>query len=219
MKILLRLSIWVLVILLPVVAIFSAQNLVSRAPDLYRYEFTAGNVSREYELGGSDSELAQFFSDFMWGKEKQFSLQVAINEQDQDLFTIYEEIVAQKVRAFLNLWGVIAIVALLLVVASIVLLRYYDLREKIRWAFKVSWVWFAILWASLTAIFILPSFSVRVFSFLDAIPNGEDTLLLRLITPEFVENWFWAGIVFSVIGMTVIGFLLWSLSKPKLMFR
>lgn len=219
MKILLRLSIWVLVILLPVVAILSAQNLVSRAPDLYRYEFTAGNVSHEYEIGRSDSELAEFFSDFMWGKEKQFSLQVSVNEQEQDLFTIYEEIVAQKVRAFMNLWGAIAITAFLLAGISIVLLRHFDLRERIRWAYKVSWGWFALLWASLTAIFILPSFSVRLFSFLDAIPNGEDALLLRLITPEFVEDWFWAGIVISVIVMTVIGFLLWSLSKPKLMFR
>lgn len=219
MKILLRLSIWVLVILLPVVAILSAQNLVSRAPDLYRYEFTAGNVSHEYEIGRSDSELAEFFSDFMWGKEKQFSLQISVNEQEQDLFTIYEEIVAQKVRAFMNLWGAIAITAFLLAGISIVLLRHFDLRERIRWAYKVSWGWFALLWASLTAIFILPSFSVRLFSFLDAIPNGEDALLLRLITPEFVEDWFWAGIVISVIVMTVIGFLLWSLSKPKLMFR
>lgn len=219
MKILLRLSIWVLVILLPVVAILSAQNLVSRAPDLYRYEFTAGNVSHEYELGLSDSELAEFFSDFMWGKEKQFSLQLSVNEQEQDLFTIYEEIVAQQVRAFMNLGGAIAITALLLVGVSIVLLRHFDLRERIRWAYKVSWGWFALLWTILTAVFILPTFSVRLFSFLDAIPNGEDTLLLRLITAEFVEDWFWAGIVLSVIGMTVIGFLLWSLSKPKLMFR
>lgn len=219
MKILLRLSIWFLVILLPVIAIFSAMNLVSRAPDLYRYEFTAGNVSDEYEIGRSDSELAEFFSDFMWGKERQFSLQIAVNEQEQELFTIYEEIVARDVRAFLDFLGIITIAALLLVIISVGLLRRYDLREKIRWAYKVAWGWFAILWTILTSIFILPAFSIRLFSFLDVIPNSEDTLLLQLITVEFLKDWFLADVVLSIIVMTVIGFLLWSLSKPKLMFR
>lgn len=219
MKILLRLSIWALVILLPVVAILTAQNLVSRAPDLYRYEFTAGNVSHEYKIGSSDSELAEFFSDFMWGKERQFSLQVSVNEQEQDVFTIYEEIVAQTVRSFMNLTAAVAFAGLLLGAVSIGLLRRYDLREKIRWAYKVSWGWFVLLWMFLTAIFILPAFSVQLFSFLDVIPSSADSLLFRLITAEFMKDWFWAGIAFSVIGMTVIGFLLWSLSKPKLMFR
>jgi hypothetical protein len=74
MNIFYRILFVVIAVCIPAVSILSAFNIVFRMPDLYRYEFNRYEVASQVDLGITDDELGQFFSDFMMEKKDDFDL-------------------------------------------------------------------------------------------------------------------------------------------------
>ena len=72
MRVLVRILIGILVLCIPIVSILAAANLITRAPDLYSFEFTRSQVLTENKIRIDEKELSEYISDFMLGKEDEF---------------------------------------------------------------------------------------------------------------------------------------------------
>ena len=92
MSIFYRILFIIIAVCIPVVCILSAFNTVFRLPDLYVYEFNRNQIASEIDLGITDEELGQFFSDFMKGKEDEFDLFAEYRDREQAVFGTVEQI-------------------------------------------------------------------------------------------------------------------------------
>ena len=218
MKALVRILFAALILCIPVISVLAAENLVSRAPDLYTYEFTSSQVLHENNLSVNEKELGDFFSDYMMGKEKQFTYIADHNEREQGLFNNNEIIIMEKGRNLLNMLTYVLAAAILISIVALSVMIHFGLREKVRWAYRWSWVLYAAMWLGSAMVIAMPSLNNWMSKWISEESLGVDSFLLKLITPEFVKYWLLADIGISLLFMVLIGSVIWKVSKSKRIF-
>ncbi|MDD2215213.1 MAG: DUF1461 domain-containing protein [Eubacteriales bacterium] len=209
MRLLLRVLFAVLIFCLPVFSILAAENLICRAPDLYTYEFTKTQITREARIGVSERDLGEFFSDYFLGKKEEFSYITEYQDREQDLFNLRESNVMRNIRELLNHLTLFMFGVVLITIAAYWILLHYNRKEGIRLAFKWSLVFYGILWVT---------FGLILFPWAPFKSLETEDLLLRLITSGFITDWFLAGIFISAVVMGILGSITWKLTKPRRMF-
>lgn len=218
MRVIIRILIIALILSIPITAIVTTANLITRAPDLYTYELTSSQVLNEEDLVVEEEELSDFISDFMLGKESKFTYLAETYYGEVELFNNYEATIMRQVKYTLDYLIIILGVALLTLVIAILILLRNDLNQRLRSAFKWGFVLYTALWLIFAGVVSVPAtdswksiiFSVENF--------GEGSLLLKLFSGEFIRNWMLAELGISLIIMIIIGLIIWRITKPRRMF-
>lgn len=217
MNVLMRFLYIALILCIPVTSVLIAENLVSRAPDLYNYEFTKSQVLYDINAGVSDKEMGEYFSDFMMGKEKEFTY-IADEDRPVNLFNANESGTMEQVRYLLNVSAVILSAAVFIGTVAAAVFLYRLQKEKVRTAYKWSWAVYAGIIIGLFASIYIPAVNDIVFQWLYTDGFGADSLLMQLITPVFIRDWFIADFIISLIAMIVLGSVILRITRPKRMF-
>ncbi|WP_165445180.1 lipoprotein intramolecular transacylase Lit [Bacilliculturomica massiliensis] len=210
---------WV-VFLLPLVILAGAVNLIVRMPDFYQFEFNRTETPKTINLNVKNDDFADFFSDFMWGKKKEFELLVAndATDQEESVFPPEEQAAMERFRTILNLVSMAGAVALLPAAAAYYLWIRDGGKEQLRRAFLAS-VALLVVYAGFCVFGLL---SPGPSEFLKDVFMGgsfsEDGLLYYVFTKKFVLHGAAAAGAVTAIIYLVVGMATWSVTRPYRMF-
>ncbi len=218
MKVFYRIIIVVIAVCIPAVSILSAFNIVFRMPDLYRFEFNRNQTASQVDLGITDDELGQFFSDFMMGKKDDFDLFTEYRDREQAVFGTVEQINMENARKQLNLTLYILGGAGILSILGYLILLMKKKKYELRTAFKGGILVFT---ATLVLFyFLLNTDQTRMFLyryvFID--PFGADDVLPLMLTKQFSQLGLVAISAVSFIILLILASVTWRLTKPRRMF-
>lgn len=218
MKIMYRILMVILVVCIPVTAILAAYNAVLRLPDLYTYQFNDAQVTKEIGLRLSGDELGEFFSDYMLGKEENFSLVTDFRDREQEVFALHEQLTMAHIRALLDisLWVFAGGALLIFIVYGISLTR--NKKISLRSAYKFGVFLYLFLAGLSVGAFYYPETHQRMRDFLFQIPFGEEDVLPLMLTEAFARNSILFALAGGVVLLLVLGSVTWRLTKPRRMF-
>ena len=218
MSIFYRILLIIIAICIPVVAVFSALNIVFRMPDLYVYEFNSNQIANEIDLGIKDDELGQFFSDFMSGKEKDFNLFAEYRDREQSVFGTGEQINMENARKLLNytiyLFGGAFVLSIISCGIFLVKKKKYELRI----AFKTSMIVFAVLQVIIYILFYIGKIRTFFYGIIFVNPFGADDALPLMLTERFARLSLVSNSIVALILMVIFASVIWKLTKPRRMF-
>ena len=218
MSIFYRILLIIIAICIPVVAVFSALNIVFRMPDLYIYEFNSNQVANEIDLGKKDEELGQFFSDFMTGKEKEFDMFTEYRDREQAVFGTGEQINMENARKLLNDTLIIIGSAFILAMISCGIFLAKKKKYELRVAFKTSIIVFSVIQAAIYILFIIGKIREFIYGIVFVNPFGVDDALPLMLTERFARLSLLANSVVAMILMIICTSIIWRLTKPRRMF-
>lgn len=213
-----RIIFLVIVICIPAVTVLSALNIVVRLPDLYVYEFNRNQVANEVDLGISDEELGEFFSDFLKGKEEHFDLFAEYRDREQAVFGTVEQINMENARKLLDHTLYFLGGAAFLTIFSCCILLIKKRKHKLRTAFKFG---ILVQTIALVAFHIALYFDQsREFLYLRLFTNqfGADDVLPLMLTLQFAQISLVAISAVSLILLAILASAAWRLTKPRRMF-
>jgi len=218
MKIFYRILFIIVAICIPVTAVFTAANIVFRMPDLYVYEFNNNQVADEIDLGISDEELGQFFSDFMIGKMEEFDLVTDYRDREQAVFGTGEQINMEHARTLLNRTLYVLGGALILTVLSYWILLAKKKKLELRIAFKAGVFVFTAMQIMIYLFFYIAQLRTFFFNKIFIVAFGADDALPLMLTGEFARLSLVASTVISLVLLIILASVTWKLTKPRRMF-
>lgn len=218
MNIFYRILLVIIAVCIPAVSILGALNIVFRMPDLYSFEFNRNQIAGQIDLGITDDELGQFFSDFMMEKKDDFDLFTEYRDREQAVFGTVEQINMEHARKPLNLTVyVLGGVGILSVLSYLILLikkKKYELRIAFKggiFVFTITLVLFYILlYIDQTRVFLYRQI------FID--PFGADDVLPLMLTKQFAQMSLAAISAVSLVILLILASVTWRLTKPRRMF-
>lgn len=218
MNIFYRILLVIIAVCIPAVSILGALNIVFRMPDLYSFEFNRNQIAGQIDLGITDDELGQFFSDFMMEKKDDFDLFTEYRDREQAVFGTVEQINMEHARKQLNLTVyVLGGVGILSVLSYLILLikrKKYELRIAFKggiFVFTITLVLFYILlYIDQTRVFLYRQI------FID--PFGADDVLPLMLTKQFAQMSLAAISAVSLVILLILASVTWRLTKPRRMF-
>jgi hypothetical protein len=219
MRALYKILIVVLIICIPLTAIFAASNIALRLPDFYIYEFNKNEVTNEINLKITDEELGTFVSEFMREKHEAFELNVDDMSRDQQpVFNDSEQRIMSNLRDLLNFSFVMMAGLFIIIIAIYWLFLWNKLKWELRFAFKGGLVVFAVLVVLMVAAFNIPVTNELVGSFLMMDTLSAEDALTQMLTHTLARDVLIVGIVISIILLIIGGSITWRLTKPRRMF-
>jgi len=219
MKVFLRIVSIILAICVPVVAILGASNLIFRLPDLYTYEFRSKQVVKEINLGITDDELGDFFSNYMIGKNEEFDLIAEYRNRDQAVFGPVEQLNMENARNLLDYTGYVFGVSVLLLIAGYWILLNQNRKSFLRATFKGGVAVFVTLQILIFALFFNDNTRLVFYDLIFPNPYGAEDALPLILTEDFAKLCIYANSIISIIIMLIFLSITWSLTKPRRMFR
>ena len=211
---------WV-VFLLPLIILAGAVNLTVRMPDFYQFEFNRTETPKTINLNVKNDDFADFFSDFMWGKSKEFDL-ILVNDatdQEESVFPPEERAAMERFRTILNLASMAGAVALLPAAAAYYLLIRDGEKEQLRRAFLVSVAMLVVYTGFCIFSLLSPGPSDYLRDLFMGGSFSEDGLLYHIFTKEFVLHGAAAAGAVAAVVYLIVGMATWSMTRPYRMFR
>ena len=218
MSIFYRILAAVIAICIPVMALFTALNIVLRMPDLYIYEFNSNQVANEIDLGMTDDDLGQFFSDFMIGKVNEFELVAEYRDREQNVFGTSEQINMENARKLLNitLYIVGGTFALNALCYGIFLLK--KKKFELRIAYKAGIIVFTIMQAVIYIFYSIGKIRVWFYHYIFINPFGADDALPLMLTEKLAKMCLIADSFIALILIIILASVTWKMTKPRRMF-
>lgn len=218
MSIFYRILFIIIAVSIPVVSILSAFNVVFRLPDIYVYEFNRNQIAAEIDLGISDEELGQFFSEFMKGKEDDFDLFTEYRDREQAVFGTVEQINMENARRLLNdsLYVIGGTVFLAILSYFIFLLK--KKKQELRIAFKSGIFAFAIMLILFYAVFYIDQSRAFLYRQIFINPFGADDVLPLMLSEQFAQMSMLAVSAVALVILVILTSITWRLTKPRRMF-
>ncbi len=218
MNIFYRILFCVIAVCVPVVTILSGFNIVFRMPDLYVYEFNKNQTTKEVELGITNDELGEFFSDYMMGKEKELNLLVEYRDRERPVFGAVEKLNMENARELLNNSLFVLGGALILGVAGCGVFLAKKKKYELRGAFKAGILvqTLALIACSFALYFDQP----RSFLYHKICTSafGADDVLPLMLTKEYAQLSVAAASAVSIVLLVILVSVVWRLTKPRRMF-
>jgi hypothetical protein len=208
----------VIAVCIPVIAIFGALNVVFRMPDLYIYEFTNNEITKEIGVGIKDEELGQFFSDFMTDRKETFSLVAEYEDGEQQVFAKNEQLSMENARKLLNDSLFLIGGAAVLAIASYWILLIKKYKYELRVAFKGGIAVFAALQVLIYSLLFIKGIRAFLHNLIFNGTFGKDNSLPQMLTPHFGNLGVFASSAVAVVLMILLTSLTWRLTKPRRMF-
>jgi len=218
MNIFYRILLVVIAVCIPAVSILSAFNIVFRMPDLYRYEFNRYQVASQVDLGITDDELGQFFSDFMMEKKDDFDLFTEYRDREQAVFGTVEQINMENARKQLNFTLYILGGAGFFSVLSYLILLIKKKKYELRVAFKGGIFVFTITLVVFYLLLYIDQTRTFLYRYIFIDPFGADDVLPLMLTKQFSQMGMVATSAVSLIILLILASVTWRLTKPRRMF-
>jgi hypothetical protein len=187
-------------------------------PDLYVYEFNRNQVAKEIDLDIKDDELGQFFSDFMKGKNEEFSMDAEYRDREQTVFGTVEKINMDHFRALLNISLYILGGALISAAACGWFFWFKKMKYELRIAFKGGIFTQAVLLVIGYVAFNFHQIRAFFYNWIFNISFGADDVLPVMLTKEFAFLSLVAISTGSLIILAILASAVWRLTKPRRMF-
>jgi hypothetical protein len=218
MKIVNRTLFVLLILSIPLVCILTALNISARVPDLYRYDFNRSQVVKDIGLDVSNDDLADFFSEYMFGTLKDFQYTAYYTGRERPIFGMGEGVIMDQIRSLLNLS-----VKLLCTMAALILFACWFLlrqgrKEAVRYAYYAGVGLYVLIVAGMIAAAWESSLLVKLFGEFFLYHFDESDLVPQILTPAiFMENAVVAAFISFI--MLIAGFsIIKRLTRPDRMF-
>jgi hypothetical protein len=218
MNIFYRILFVVIAVCIPAVSILSAFNIVFRMPDLYRYEFNRYQVASQVDLGITDDELGQFFSDFMMEKKDDFDLFTEYRDREQAVFGTVEQINMENARKQLNFTLYIIGGAGILSVLSYLILLIKKKKYELRVAFKAGIFAFTVTLVLFYLLLYIDQTRTFLYRHIFIDPFGADDVLPIMFSKQFPQLSLVAISAVSLVILLILASVTWRLTKPRRMF-
>lgn len=218
MNIFYRILIFVIAVCIPAVSILSAFNIVFRMPDLYRFEFNRNQIASQVDLGITDDELGQFFSDFMMEKKDDFDLFTEYRNRDQAVFGTVEQINMENARKQLNFTLYILGGAGILTVLSYLILLIKKKKYELRGAYKGGIFVFTVTLVLFNILLYIDQTRTFLYRHIFIDPFGADDVLPLMLTKQFSQMSLVAISAVSLVILLILASVTWRLTKPRRMF-
>jgi len=218
MNIFYRILFIIIAVSVPAVSIIGAFNVVFRLPDIYVYEFNRNQISDEIDLGISDEELGQFFSEFMQGKEDEFDLFTEYRDREQAVFGTVERINMENARRLLNYSLYVIGGTAFLTILSYVILLVKKKKQELRIAFKGGIFAFAIMLIIFYTVFYIEQSRAFLYRQIFINPFGADDVLPLMLTEQFAQMSLIALSIVALVILVIFTSITWRLTKPRRMF-
>lgn len=210
--------VFVLTINICIVAIFTGENIITRFPDIYSYEFTKSQITKELDLNYDDKLLAEVFSNYLFGKSEEFQVVAEYQGREVEVFTNAEQIAISKIKTGLNINLAIAVIGLLVSIAIIVFMIKRGWKEYVRQAYNYSLIFFSSTWLVIWICY----FTGLIDKLLNHLFFGgvidPDTVLVALLGGSFLRDWLSFNLVASCIFMIISRIIIWKFTEERRMF-
>lgn len=208
----------IIIISTPIAIISLANNLTTRMPDLYQYEFKSTEILGELSIEKSEDEMGQFFSEFMTGKTEKFQIVYQFGDNTDNLFANNEQITMTKLKRTSDKILGLGIIALILSLISYFLLYKQNLKILLRKTFLKVSALFAVLIGIITlGAFISPVID-SVYRFMFNYEIKSFMALPKLLPTSFFVHSLLTTAVISIIGMLILWYFTWKITKPRRIF-
>jgi len=208
----------ILVISVPVSIICLANNLTTRMPDLYQYEFKSTEILKDLSVEKNEDEMGQFFSEFMLGKTQKFQIEYKFGDNTDNLFTHDEQNTMGKFKSMSNTILFTGLVALLFSLVSYFLLYKQNLKMLLRRTFSRAVIIFAASVGAITlATFLSPLIKMQ-YALLFDYELKTFLVLPKLLPKSFFIHSALATVVLSIIAMMLLWYFTWKITKPRRIF-
>ena len=218
MSIFYRILFIIIAVSIPVVSILSAFNVVFRLPDIYVYEFNRNQIADEIDLGISDEELGQFFSEFMKGKEDDFDLFTEYRDREQAVFGTVEQINMENARQLLNYSLYVIGGTVFLTILSYFIFLLKKKKQELRMAFKSGIFAFAIMLILFYAMFYIDQSRAFLYRQIFINPFGADDVLPLMLSEQFAQMSVIAVSAVALVILVILTSITWRMTKPRRMF-
>lgn len=218
MNIFYRILLVIIAVCIPAVSILGALNIVFRMPDLYSFEFNRNQIAGQIDLGITDDELGQFFSDFMMEKKDDFDLFTEYRDREQAVFGTVEQINMEHARKQLNLTVYVLGGAVILSVLSYLILLIKKKKYELRIAFKGGIFVFTITLVLFYILLYIDQTRVFLYRQIFIDPFGADDVLPLMLTKQFAQMSLAAISAVSLVILLILASVTWRLTKPRRMF-
>lgn len=219
MKILFRGLFVLLIVVLPFIVILGGSNLAMRMPDVYVYQLNDSQITEEIDLDVDNEELAEVFSDFMFGKSDDFKLNANYRGREQEVFSQGENIAMHNYKGFIDRTVIPLIIFTILGIISYTMLFLQEKDIALRVAFKIGASLYAFFMVIISILYLIPVTKSYFFNLIFHYTFGSDDIIPVILTSSFASQMI-LGITFvSGVALALIGYATWQITKTKRMFQ
>ncbi|MEG1585068.1 MAG: hypothetical protein RR361_08455 [Anaerovorax sp.] len=218
MKIFYRGLFGLLIITLPLVVILGGSSLALRMPDVYGYQLKANEIIDEIDLDVENDQLAQFFSDFMFGKIDELQMEATYRGRDQQVFSQGENIAMHHYKAFADKLILPLILTFIIGIISYVMLFLQEKETAMRVAFKIGTGIYALLMTGIVLLYMIPNTRTYFYHILFKYTFGSDDIVPLILTASFAGQMIVTILFISGIALALFSYATWQITKEKRMF-
>ncbi len=218
MRHLLNLLIIILTINIALIAIFTGTNLITRYPDLYSFEFTNTEIFNEIDLVYDEDELANIFSNYLFGEISDFQIVAEYQGREVEVFSNQEQIGMQNLKTLLNYIFIISIIILPISILIVLFMIRKGWKVLVRRAYNYSLGLFGIFWVAIWISYFAGWFSKLTNYYIITGINDSETVLGLLINTGFQRDWLLFTMIASSVFMLIMRMIIWKYTKERRMF-
>ncbi len=218
MRHLLNLLIIILTINIALIAIFTGTNLITRYPDLYSFEFTNTEIFNEIDLVYDEDELANIFSNYLFGEISDFQIVAEYQGREVEVFSNQEQIGMQNLKTLLNYIFIISIIILPISILIVLFMIRKGWKVLVRRAYNYSLGLFGIFWVAIWISYFAGWFSKLTNYYIITGINDSETVLGLLINTGFQRDWLLFTMIASSVFMLIVRMIIWKYTKERRMF-
>jgi hypothetical protein len=215
---LLNLLIIILTINIALIAIFTGTNLITRYPDLYSFEFTNTEIFNEIDLVYDEDELANIFSNYLFGEISDFQIVAEYQGREVEVFSNQEQIGMQNLKTLLNYIFIISIIILPISILIVLFMIRKGWKVLVRRAYNYSLGLFGIFWVAIWISYFAGWFSKLTNYYIITGINDSETVLGLLINTGFQRDWLLFTMIASSVFMLIVRMIIWKYTKERRMF-
>jgi hypothetical protein len=208
----------ILTINIALIAIFTGTNLITRYPDLYSFEFTNTEIFNEIDLVYDEDELANIFSNYLFGEISDFQIVAEYQGREVEVFSNQEQIGMQNLKTLLNYIFIISIIILPISILIVLFMIRKGWKVLVRRAYNYSLGLFGIFWVAIWISYFAGWFSKLTNYYIITGINDSETVLGLLINTGFQRDWLLFTMIASSVFMLIMRMIIWKYTKERRMF-
>lgn len=207
-----------LLISIPITTICISNNLTTRMPDIYQFEFKASQNMDSISIEKNEDQMGEFFSEFMFGKIDVFQIEYKVGENRDVLFTENEIESMNRFRKLENVVLIVAIVSFIVSLTCYILLYKQNLKKYLRETFiKALFFYTAISGILLALTFIKPVVQFY-YNYIFNYEIKEFLVLPQLFSISLIFKMMLTTIAVSLVIMLILWYITWGITKPRRIF-
>ena len=218
MKFLYKFFVFLLSITIVLTAILSAENLITRFPDIYVYEFNKTQVMDQIELVYDEQKLGDLISNYLFGKTDEFQITAEYQGRELEVFSNLDQISMDKLKDVLNLHLLIALAAFISSVGMVYIMIRRGWKIHVRRAYNIALGIFALFWVAMGIGYLTGFFTKMINHYISLGINDNERVLGNLISNGFLGDWIGFTFIASAVFIIVIRLVIWKFTKERRMF-